>query len=215
MCKYVCINSIFFSKKKQKKRILKQDSHLMVSLSSSCSIKTILLPLYIHPCAYVSSRWVWCVCVSVYCVWFPWWLSHRQEGCEANPLHTSRVPGLGQITWWIVMTQTWRGHSGTTRKSRNSCEVNSRSCGWIGAVHSGPNCAHSRNRIQTLKYCLYNRIYCAHLEPHWATIVTGFCEVSNSPGTLHTPGLSAQITGQGRIVVTPKNWGSIRVAVPM
>ena len=105
----------------QKKRtnffFLKQDTPLMVSLSSSCSIKTILLPLYIHPCAYVSSRWVWCVCVSVYCIWFPWWLSHRQKGCEANLLHTSldgkRVFAV-VLTGWVwrclsAQKKNWKG----------------------------------------------------------------------------------------------------------
>jgi len=66
--------------------------------------------------------------------------------CNLCPTLTARVPGLGQITWWIV-TKKMRGNSGKTlaRKSRNSCRVNSRSCGCIGKVDSGPKCAHSQN----------------------------------------------------------------------
>ena len=37
------------------------------------------------------------------------------------------------------------------QKSRNSCSINSRSCGCIGTVESGSKCAHSWNQIWTLK----------------------------------------------------------------
>jgi len=95
----------------------------------------------------------------VYCVHLgtPWYqivgafrtVSNR----ESRTLGGWRVPGLGQITWWIVMTKKMRGHSGKkiAQKSRNSCQVNSRSCGCIGTVDSGPKCAHSQNQIQTIK----------------------------------------------------------------
>ena len=78
---------------------------------------------------------------------------------------TTRVLGLGQITWWIVMTKKMRGHSGKNiaRKSRNSCRVNSRSCGCIGTVDWGPKCAYFWNQIQTLKWYFFCHIYCALL----------------------------------------------------
>ena len=49
-----------------------------------------------------------------------------------------RVPGLGQITWWIVLTKKLRGHPGKklAQKSWNSCIVNGRGCGCIGTVDS-------------------------------------------------------------------------------
>jgi len=50
--------------------------------------------------------------------------------------YETRVPGLGQITWWIMMIQKMRGHSGEkiAQKSRNSCRVNGRGRGCIGTV---------------------------------------------------------------------------------
>ena len=98
-----------------------------------------------------------------------------------------RVPGLGQITWWMVMTKKMRGHSGQTiaRKSRNSFSVNSQSCGCIGTVDSGPKCAHSWNQIQTLKYfffvayiaLIYGRVWPQMLQPLVQSLI-------GSPGTL-------------------------------
>ena len=82
---------------------------------------------------------------------YVWLMSHVYMTCMSHG--AVRVPGLGQITWWIVMTKKMRGHLGkkVARKSRNSCRVNSRSCGCIGTVDSGPKCAHSWNQIHTLK----------------------------------------------------------------
>ena len=37
------------------------------------------------------------------------------------------------------------------QKSKNSCRMKSRSCGYIGPVDSGPKYAHSWNQLQTLK----------------------------------------------------------------
>jgi len=92
-----------------------------------------------------------------------------------------RVPGLGQITWWIVMTKKMRGHLGKkiAQKSRNSCRVNGRGCACIGTVDSRRNFTQSYNQIQTLKECLCCHIYCAHHWPRLAAIVTASCAVSN------------------------------------
>jgi len=73
------------------------------------------------------------------------------------------------------------------RKSRNSCRVNSRSCGCIGTVDSGPKCAHSWNQIQMLKQYLFCHIYCAHLWTRVAAIVTASCAVSNREFIERTP----------------------------
>jgi len=115
------------------------------------------------------------------------WVTHEKRAYlihkSMNKSHVDRrwVPGLGQITWWIVMTKKMRGHSGkkNVRKSRNRCRVNGRSCGCIGTVDAGPKFAHSWNQIQMLKECFYCRIYCAHLWPRVAAIVTASCAVSN------------------------------------
>jgi len=59
--------------------------------------------------------------------------------------HTTRVPGLGQITWWIMKEKKLRGRSGKKNapKSRNSCAVNDQDCGCIGTVDSRRNFAQS------------------------------------------------------------------------
>ena len=49
--------------------------------------------------------------------------------------------------------------------------MNSRDCGCIGTVDSGPKCAQYWNQIQTLKDCLCCHIYCAHLGTPWYQIV--------------------------------------------
>ena len=67
------------------------------------------------------------------------------------------------------MTKKMRGRSGKkiAQKSRNSCRLNSRSCGCIGTIDSGPKCAHSCNQIQTLKLYLSCHICCAYHERVW------------------------------------------------
>jgi len=59
---------------------------------------------------------------------------------DVNGNSAMRVPGLGQITCWIVMIKKMMGHSGKkiARKSRNSCAMNGRGCGCTGTVDSGP-----------------------------------------------------------------------------
>ena len=76
-----------------------------------------------------------------------------------------------------------RGNSGKkiSQKSRNSCSLNSRSCGCIGTVDSGPKCAHSHNQIQTLKSRFSCHIYCAH-----------YCNWYSLLRSLHNPRQSYQ-----------------------
>jgi len=88
------------------------------------------------------------------------------------------VPGLGQITLWIVLTKKW-GLKKIARKSRNSCRLNGRGYECIGTVDSGPKWAQSWNQIQTLTECLGCHIYCAQLEPPWVTIVGASRAVPN------------------------------------
>ena len=71
--------------------------------------------------------------------------THICRHIRVHPGIVRRVPGLGQITWWIVLTKKLRGHSGEkiAQKSRNSCKLNGRGCGCIGTVDSGPRCSQS------------------------------------------------------------------------
>jgi len=59
--------------------------------------------------------------------------------------HEQRVPGLGQITWQIVLTRKLRGHCGKierkAKKSRNSCRVSGGEVGAKGTVTNLPNCS--------------------------------------------------------------------------
>jgi len=70
-------------------------------------------------------------------------------------------------------------------KSKNSCQMNGRSCGCIGTVDSGPKCAHSWNQIQTLKECLFVisiALKCKHI---WARFLRPLAQsLIGSPGTL-------------------------------
>jgi len=81
-------------------------------------------------------------------------------------------------SWW---QKKLRGHSGkkNAQKSRNSCRMNGRSCGYIGTVDSRPKCAHSWNQIQTLKEYLSCHMYCAQVWAHLGVIVIASCAVSN------------------------------------
>ena len=92
-----------------------------------------------------------------------------------------RVPGLGQITWWIVMTKKMRGHSGEkiAQKSRNSWRVSGGGVGTGGMVINCKNWRKSWNQIQTLKDCLCCHIYCAQLGTPGNAIVVASCVVSN------------------------------------
>jgi len=96
-----------------------------------------------------------------------------------NPT-VKRVPGLGQITWWIMTTKKLRGHSGKkfARKSRNSWCVNGRGCGCIGTFDSGPKCAQSWDQIQTLKNYIICHLYCVYCCTHLYRTVTGSRTVS-------------------------------------
>jgi len=76
------------------------------------------------------------------------WCGHTSER-TGNP--GNQESGLGEGTGtrpdYLVNrdNKKWRGNSGKTiaLKSRNSCRLNSRSCGSIGRVDSGPKCANS------------------------------------------------------------------------
>jgi len=88
---------------------------------------------------------------------------------------SERVPGLGQITWWIVMPKKLRGHLGKkfAQKSRNSWIVNGRGCGCIGTVDLGPKCAQFWNQMKTLKYLFCCHMYCVHVCTHlYRTVIT-------------------------------------------
>ena len=73
------------------------------------------------------------------------------------------------------------GHSGKkiAQKLRNSCTLNSRSCGCIGAVDSEPKCSHSWNHIQFSNNIFNCHIFHVYLCPRVQAIVTVSCAVSN------------------------------------
>jgi len=77
----------------------------------------------------------------------------------------TRIPGLSQITWWIVMTKNW-GATESGQKNFTKIEKSffskRRGCGSTRTFDSRLKWAHSWNQIKTLKECLCCHIYCAH-----------------------------------------------------
>jgi len=67
----------------------------------------------------------------------PFWKQLFLDFCKLSV--STRVPGLGQITWWIMDKKM--GHSGKkiAQKSRNSCWVNGRSCGFTRTADTEHN----------------------------------------------------------------------------
>jgi len=65
----------------------------------------------------------------------------KTGGYIFTPCPPRLVPGLVQITWWIVMTKKLRGHSGEkiSQKSRNSCLANGGGVGAHGHLTRGSN----------------------------------------------------------------------------
>ena len=77
-------------------------------------------------------------------------LSTLKNSDKRRSRGSTRVPGLGQITWWIVMTKKLRGHSGEkiAQKSRNSCCFNGGGVGAHGQLTRGSNGLSPRTKYQ-------------------------------------------------------------------
>ena len=90
------------------------------------------------------------------------------------------APGLGQITWRIVLQKTWGAiWKKSSRKSRKKPAGERWGCEFVGTLDSGRKLAQSWNQIQTLKDCLCTHIYCAQPGTSWDAIDVACCAVSN------------------------------------
>jgi len=91
-------------------------------------------------------------------------------------LRNWRLPGLGQITWWIVMTKIMRGHSRKQilQKSRNSCRVNGQGCGCIGKVHSRCNFLQSWTKYKLSKNIFAVTNFALIIGRDWAQLLQLF-----------------------------------------
>ena len=84
----------------------------------------------------------------------------------------ARVPGIGQITWWIMCWQKSRGHiRKNLHKNREivvqwTVEVWEHTNSWLGA-----QMVSVLKLIKTLKEYFWCHIYCAHLGIPWYQIV--------------------------------------------
>ena len=87
-----------------------------------------------------------------------------------------RLPGLGQITWWIVMTKIMRGHSRKQilQKSRNSCRVNGQGCVCIGKVHSRCNFLQSWTKYKLSKNIFAVTNFALIIGRDWAQLLQLF-----------------------------------------
>ena len=73
---------------------------------------------------------------------------HANQHSQRPPLELSRrVEGAGTRPDYLVNRDDLNNEGPfeekNAQKSRNNCRMNSRSCGCIGTVDSGPKCAHS------------------------------------------------------------------------
>jgi hypothetical protein len=120
-------------------------------------------------------------------------IDHNSERCsyhtDLGPLtHGSRVPGLGQITWWIVMPKKMRGHSRKKLHKNRKIIVLwiVRVVGAQGQLTQGPNVPISETkykRSNSIFFVTSVALICARmctqlLQPLAQSLI-------GSPGTLH------------------------------